>query len=185
LRILILGIGNILFTDEGIGVHLAKLFEEKYEFISNEHSIEIVDGGTLAQRLIPIIVDYDYVIIIDCIDTDDSKIGEVYFFDFDNIPNCISWNGSAHEIEMFQTLHMIELAGDRPTTKILGVIPKRIDDTKIDLSDEIIESSKLMEKTLIKHLNSLNIELKEKNSIDITTILNRLQNGNYSENLSQ
>jgi len=54
LKILILGIGNILFGDEGIGPHLANFIEEKYTFKSTEHIINIVDGGTLAQRLIPI-----------------------------------------------------------------------------------------------------------------------------------
>jgi hydrogenase maturation protease len=175
LKILILGIGNVLFTDEGIGVHLANLIDAKYQFLSDEHSIDIVDGGTLAQRLIPIIVEYDYVIIIDCLDVDDSKIGDVYFFDFDNMPNTISWQGSAHEIEMLQTLNMIDLYGDRPITKILGVIPERIEDTRVGLSNRLLEVSKLMEKSLIDSLKELRIECKVIKEIDINYSLSLFQ----------
>ena len=59
MNILILGIGNILFQDEGIGAHFIHYLDEKYEFISQENSVSLVDGGTLAQRLIPEIIKYD------------------------------------------------------------------------------------------------------------------------------
>ena len=81
MKILILGIGNILFGDEGIGVHLANFIDEKYEF-KGDHQVDIIDGGTLAQRLIPIITDYDKVFVFDCVDVDEANIGDVYFFDF-------------------------------------------------------------------------------------------------------
>jgi len=68
MNILILGIGNILFQDEGIGAHFIHYIDEKYEFNSKEHTVSIVDGGTLAQRLIPLIIKYDKVFVVDCID---------------------------------------------------------------------------------------------------------------------
>jgi len=117
LKVLILGIGNVLFGDEGIGPHLANLIEQKYSFSSTEHSVDIIDGGTLAQRLIPIITEYDRVLLIDCVQVDDAEIGDVYSFDFDKVPDCITWNGSAHEVEMLQTLQMIEMMGDLPPVK--------------------------------------------------------------------
>ena len=51
MKILILGIGNILFQDEGIGAHFVHYLDEKYEFISDNHILNLIDGGTLAQRL--------------------------------------------------------------------------------------------------------------------------------------
>ncbi len=117
MKILILGIGNIIFGDEGIGPHLANLIDKKYIFSSQEHIVDIVDGGTLAQRLIPIITEYDRVILIDCVNVDNGEVGDVYSFDFDKVPDFITWNGSAHEVEMLQTLQMIELMGDLPPVK--------------------------------------------------------------------
>lgn len=168
MNILILGIGNILFQDEGIGAHFVHYMDEKYKFISEEHSIDILDGGTLAQRLIPIIIKYDHVIVIDCIDTDNSKAGEVYFFDFEKIPDTINWQGSAHEVEMLQTLNMIQMNNDLPKTNVIGVVPDRLgDDTTFELSDEIIQATNTMEHTLIKHLKELGVEVKRTDK-DIT-----------------
>ena len=172
MNILILGIGNILFQDEGIGAHFIHYIDEKYEFESKDNSVSIVDGGTLAQRLIPLIVEYDYVIVVDCVDAINSKAGDVYYFDFENAPDEINWQGSAHEVEMLQTLNMIQMNDDLPTTKVIGVIPKRVaDDTTFELSDEIITAVNTMEHTLVKQLEELNIKVsKRKPDITINDI---------------
>ena len=163
-NILILGIGNILFQDEGMGVHFIHYLDEKYEFLSDKNSVSIVDGGTLAQRLIPEIVKYDEVIIVDCIDADNSKAGDVYFFNYKNTPSYVNWQGSAHEVEMLQTLNMIDMNKDLPTTNVLGIIPKRIsDDTTFELSSEIINAVITMESVVLKHLEKLNISVKIRN----------------------
>jgi hydrogenase maturation protease len=161
MNILILGIGNILFQDEGIGAHFIHYLDEKYEFVSQKNSVSLVDGGTLAQRLIPEIVKYDELIVIDCIDADNSKAGDVYFFDYRKAPSYINWQGSAHEIEMLQTLNMIDMNKDLPQTQVLGVIPKRIgDDTTFELSDEIIKAVKVMEDLIVKYLLTLDVQMK-------------------------
>jgi len=172
MNILILGIGNILFQDEGIGAHFIHYIDEKYEFSSSSHTISIVDGGTLAQRLIPEIIKYDKVYVVDCIDANNSKPGDVYFFDFLNSPDEIDWQGSAHEVEMLQTLNMIKMNGDLPSTNVLGIIPKRIaDDTTFDLSDEIIKAVHTMEHTLINSLKDLEIRIDiKKDGITIEEI---------------
>jgi len=168
MNILILGIGNILFQDEGIGAHFIHYLDEKYEFISDSSTVSIVDGGTLAQRLIPEIVKYDEVIVVDCVDALDSKAGDVYFFDYKKTPSHINWQGSAHEIEMLQTLNMIDMNRDLPTTNVLGVIPKRVaDDTTFDLSNEIVNAVNTMENVVIKYLEKLDVKSKIINS-DIT-----------------
>ncbi len=72
-----------MFADEGIGVHLCKLLEKNYKFTHSNHSLDFVDGGTLALQLSYIIAEYDKMIVLDCIDADDSKIGDVFFFPYD------------------------------------------------------------------------------------------------------
>ena len=162
MKILVLGIGNILFGDEGIGVHLVNYLNEKYNF--NGVEVDLIDGGTLAQRLIPIIVEYDKVFIFDTVDVDEGKIGEVYFFDFLKVPECISFEGSAHEVEMLQTLEMIHLMGDLPETKIIGVVPYVIgEDTTFSITEPVKQAAKLMEKILIDELEKLGVECEIKN----------------------
>lgn len=165
MKILLLGIGNIIFGDEGIGPHLANFIEQKYEFNSQEHTLEILDGGTLAQRLIPIIVEYDKVILIDCVNVDDGSVGDVYSFDFNKVPDFITWNGSAHEVEMLQTLQMVEMMGDLPPIKIVGVIPYVIgENSTFELTQEVIDASVTMERTIIDYIKTFDIEVAIKNS---------------------
>lgn len=170
MKVLLLGIGNLLFGDEGIGVHFINYIGKKYRF-EGESQIDIVDGGTLAQRLIPIIVEYDKVIIIDTINAPGVKAGEVYFFDFDAVPDAVDWQGSAHEVEMLQTLNMMDLAGDRPPTMIMGVVPTVIEATEFSLSEGVAAAVPLMEKTLLDYLHTIGIEAQQKSEVDIQQIL--------------
>ena len=170
MKILVLGIGNILFGDEGIGVHLINYLDEKYEF--KNHQVDLIDGGTLAQRLIPIIVEYDKVFIFDTVDVDEPNIGDVYFFNFLEVPDVIHWQGSAHEVEMLQTLEMIHMMGDLPETKIIGVVPYVIgEDTTFTITEPVKKASKLMERILINELSKLGVECEIKNpNVDIQEI---------------
>lgn len=173
MKVLVLGIGNILFGDEGIGVHLSNLLKINYEFSSNEHSIDIIDGGTLAQALIPLITSYDYVILLDCINAIDGDVGDVFFFDFSNIPNNINWQGTAHEVEMLQTLRMIEMLGDLPIIKIIATIPEIVnDDAMFDLSKKIQDSALFMRDIALKHLGEMGFYIKEIDNKNIQDIAN-------------
>lgn len=117
--------------------------------------IRFIDGGTLASFLMPTMAEFDEILLVDCIDADGAKGGEVYFFDYDAMPKQISWSGSAHEVEMLQTLQMMDLCGDLPHVKILAVVPRRIEEASFKLSSVILESSKIMEKTALKCLSDL------------------------------
>ncbi len=117
--------------------------------------IRFIDGGTLASFLMPTMAEFDEILLVDCIDADGAKGGEVYFFDYDAMPKQISWSGSAHEVEMLQTLQMMDLCGDLPHVKILAVVPQRIEEASFKLSSAILESSKIMEKTALKYLSDL------------------------------
>lgn len=69
------------------------------------------------------------------------------------MPKKITWSGSAHEIEMLQTLQYMELLGDLPKTHILACVPKRIEAMSFKLSEQIIKGASVMEKTLLDFLS--------------------------------
>ncbi|MFB1644127.1 MULTISPECIES: HyaD/HybD family hydrogenase maturation endopeptidase [unclassified Campylobacter] len=161
MNFLVLGIGNIMFADEGIGVHVCNFMKKNYKFTHPIHSIKFIDGGTLALQLSYIIASYDRVILIDCIDADNANIGDVFFFPYEAMPKNLNWSGSAHEVEMLQTLQYMELAGDLPQIQILACIPKRIKPMSFQLSSEIVKSSKIMKKTLLDYLKKEGFEYKK------------------------
>lgn len=167
MKYLVLGIGNIMFADEGIGVHFAGFMQKNYSFSHAEHSLEFIDGGTLAFHLSYILAQYDKLIIIDCLEANDAKVGDIFFFPYSAMPQKISWSGSAHEIEMLQTLQFMELNGDLPQTQILAVIPKRIQPMSFELSDELLKAVPTMEKTLLDYLAKEGFAYKKINDFSI------------------
>jgi hydrogenase maturation protease len=81
------------------------------------------------------------------------------------MPGYIKWNGSAHEVEMLQTLQMIEMMGDLPPVKIVGVIPYVIaEDTTFSMTDEVVKASLTMEKLIIDHIKSFGVDVEVKNN---------------------
>ncbi|WP_104698083.1 MULTISPECIES: HyaD/HybD family hydrogenase maturation endopeptidase [unclassified Helicobacter] len=172
MKLLVLGVGNILFGDEGIGVHLCNYLKINYKF-ETSHQVDFIDGGTLAQALIPLITSYDEVLILDCVDVEDAEVGSVYFFPFDKVPNVITWAGSAHEVEMLQTLRLIQAMGDLPPVSIVGVIPYVIgEDTTFDLSQSVLEGAKVMEKIVLEFLANRGIEAKKVRELDLQFVAN-------------
>ncbi len=173
MKVLILGVGNILFGDEGIGVHLSNFLKLNYAFKSPAHSLEIIDGGTLAQGLIPLITESDFVILLDCINADGGQVGDVYAFDFSAIPLSINWQGTAHEVEMLQTLKMIELLGDLPTIKIVATIPQILEsDTTFELSCAVKTAAMTMCDEVFKILRDLGFEITKIADRDLQDIAN-------------
>lgn len=172
MKILVLGIGNILFGDEGIGVHLCNLLKLNYHFES-VHSVECIDGGTMANALIPTIVEYDNVLILDCVSVEGAKVGEVFYFDFDDIPNTLTWAGSAHEVEMLQTLRLTQIIGDLPPVKIIGLIPEVIgEDTTFELSAATKKGAVLAEKLALKYLCELGVKIQKVDDRDLQEVAN-------------
>lgn len=171
MKILLLGIGNVLFADEGIGVHFINYISENYRFTHPQDTLDITDGGTLAQGLIPMLCQYDYMIVVDTVNAAGVKPGEVYFFDFDKAPAEIDWQGSAHEVEMLQTLNMMDMVGDRPKTFILGVTPTVLEPMVLGITPQIEAAVPLMEKTLLQHMEQLGFGFKRVNDVSINALI--------------
>ncbi len=182
MRVLVLGIGNVIFADEGVGVHFVREMERCFKFITNSvGTVSFVDGGTLASHLLPLMSECDHLIVVDCIDGDGVSVGDVFFFDFDNIPKKVNWSGSAHEIEMLQTLAMMDLMGDRPVTKILAVVPNRIEPMSFTLSREVLKACEVMQKQLLAHLNELGFDIEIINTPDFQKSADRWRERQFKD----
>ncbi len=76
--ILLLGMGNILRRDDGIGIHVVDLLKNSQEKILPEN-VEVLDGGTTGYGLLPYLLNRRGIIIIDALKTDD-RAGSIYRF---------------------------------------------------------------------------------------------------------
>ena len=131
-KIVILGIGNILLSDEGIGVHVAnELFNKELP-----ENVSVVEGGTDGFRLLNVITEADRLIVIDAVRGGDEP-GAIYRFDIDDVKRCPSgFKTSVHQIGILEVIDLSGLIGKTPHTTIIGVEPKSLE-MSMELSPEI------------------------------------------------
>jgi hydrogenase maturation protease len=146
--ILILGIGNLLLKDEGVGVHVVKKLKE-FHLPDN---VEVIDGGTAGLDLTDFIANRKKVIVIDTVKAGE-KPGTIYRLTEKNLnikPKAIM---SFHEIDFLHALYMSEVMGNKPgETIVIGVEPKDMSDG-LDLSPEIQERIPKIIEVVMKELN--------------------------------
>ncbi len=120
--ILILGIGNILLGDEGIGVHVI----ETLRHISLSEEVELVDGGTAGADIIDIIADREKIMIVDSMETDDEP-GTIRIFSIDDFRPLNNLTVSLHSLGIVETICMTKLLGCAPREVIIfGIKPEKI-----------------------------------------------------------
>lgn len=135
-RILILGVGNILYTDEGFGVRVAEELDQKYVFSPN---VDILDGGTLGTRLIGPIMESDYLIIVDIV-LNDGKPGDLFRLLGEDLEKACAFKNSMHQTDLLDTLAQCSLMGQVPDDVILyGIEPVNYKDMSAALSPELEE----------------------------------------------
>jgi len=149
--VLILGIGNILLKDEGVGVHVVRKLKE-FHLPDN---VEVIDGGTAGLDLTDFIADRKKVIIIDTVKAGE-KPGTIYRLTEKNLdikPKAVM---SFHEIDFLHALYLSEVLGNKPEeTIVIGIEPKDMNDG-IELSPEIEERIPKIIEVVMKELKNGN-----------------------------
>lgn len=118
--VLVLGIGNILNTDEGIGVHAVRVLQEKYP---QPEGFSIADGGTLGLNLLPMVDDSTHLLILDAVDAG-REPGTVIELHGEAIPLFGGAKLSEHQLTFQEVLGLAMLRGTLPENLYLvGVQP--------------------------------------------------------------
>jgi len=116
---LVLGIGNELFTDEGLGVVAARRIADLAL-----PGVEVLDGATLGLALLPEIADRTSVLLLDAVVAGELAPGTVLTLAADQIPMARSIMMSAHQIGVVDALAAAELAGCAPRRlAAVGMVP--------------------------------------------------------------
>lgn len=119
-RTVVLGMGNLLLRDEGVGVHVARALKK----LSLPTDVEIVDGGT---SLDPLFLEVDKLIVVDAV-RGGGEAGAIYRFRPQDIESAPGVMTSVHQIGLVEGLRMASYAGVEPREiVIIGVEPKEID----------------------------------------------------------
>ncbi|MCU0572480.1 MAG: HyaD/HybD family hydrogenase maturation endopeptidase [Syntrophobacteraceae bacterium] len=132
-RILVLGVGNILLHDEGVGVRVIEELQARYEFSDN---VEFYDGGTLGLRLLDPITGADWLIVVDAVQNGEPP-GTIYRLDADDLNKRVTFKSSLHQLDLVETLAYAEILGKRPHTVIVGIEPADISPWGLELTEVV------------------------------------------------
>ena len=141
MKTIVLGIGNLLLRDEGVGIHAVRQLQKR----PLPQDVEVVDAGTASWYITPYLKDSEKLIVIDAV-KNGGKPGTIYRLGFDgsaiqSLPPLDSI--SLHQIDFFQSL--IGLKNGPKEIIIFGIEPKEIS-WGMELSREVDEKiSELIE----------------------------------------
>ncbi|HEY4613246.1 MAG TPA: hydrogenase maturation protease [Bacteroidota bacterium] len=130
--ILVLGLGNLLLTDEGVGVHAAQRLQQ----MQLPANVEVVDGGTGGFELIEHCRGKSKIIIIDCLSADAAP-GSVIRLSLDEIDPQRPPPFSAHQGGIRELLAFIPSLTPIPEVTIYGVVPVVVDQLSMELSPTV------------------------------------------------
>jgi hydrogenase maturation protease len=124
LAILVLGIGNLVMTDDGIGVRVVQHLEKRFRFPAE---VTLLDGGTLGLDLLPKLEGVDRLIVLDAVETG-KEPGTVVRLAGDEIPIAMATKLSPHQMGLKDLLSVASLLDCAPDEMVLwGVQPASVD----------------------------------------------------------
>ncbi len=133
--VLVLGIGNILLRDEGVGIRVI----EQMQKMHLPDDVELVDGGTAGADLLDVLAERRKVIVIDAVQAD-CEPGTVIRFTADDLVRPEGVGMSLHELGLGEALTMTRQLGCAPKEVVVfGIKPKDIG-CGLELSEKIAAS---------------------------------------------
>ena len=121
---LLIGLGNLILGDEGVGVHAMRRLESTYAF---EPAVELIDGGTSGLDLLPLLPDRHSLLLIDALAAD-APPGTIRVLRGEEIRTALTEKVSLHHLGIADVLALAELLGYAPPEIVLiGIVPERME----------------------------------------------------------
>ena len=154
----IIGIGNVLEKDDGLGVYASTYLQRNYTFTPN---IQIINGGVEGIHLLNVLEEAKHLVILDSLELND-KPTSIYAIPAQEISGYGLNNGGAHEIGIIQCMDMMELQGKEvPKAIVIGIVPAEIT-FEFGLSNELTEAFEGYISVVLQYLQKHNIEYQRK-----------------------
>jgi len=135
MKITVLGLGNILMRDEGVGVQAVQALQDRYEL---PPELEVVDGGTSGLDLLPYIENRDRVLFVDAVNFS-KEPGYIGILENQEIPVLFAPKDSLHHLGLMDILASAQLLDIAPREVCLIGIQPQIIEPGLDLSDLLRE----------------------------------------------
>jgi hydrogenase maturation protease len=159
MRVVVLGVGNILMSDEGVGVHAVEALAETYA-IPDE--VEIIDGGTSGMDCLDRIAEADLLLIADCMRSKGKAPGTITRLADDEINAWFKTKISPHQVGLSDVLAACCFHGISPKKVVLvGVQPESFD-TAMELTPTVAAVLPQVIERLVAEVADMGITLTRK-----------------------
>lgn len=164
--VLLLGIGNLLWADEGFGVRVVEVLQQKYDFPDN---VVVMDGGTQGIYLVQHVQAADILVVFDAIDYGLTS-GTMKVITGESVPRFLGAKKmSLHQTGFQEVLAMAEMLGEYPEHLILiGVQPVELEDYGGSLRDEVKAQITPAIDVALDYLKQFDIHLQPRDSVATT-----------------
>lgn len=135
-NVLILGIGNMLHKDDGLGVFIVNEIINSVKDLPEY--VEVADGGVLGYDLLPLMSRREKIVIVDALKVGDEP-GSIYKFPARHLTDSNN-KFSLHEMGVKKIIDMLTLTGETPEIEIIGIVPEDINTLEIGISDSVKKS---------------------------------------------
>jgi len=124
MRTIVLGVGNKILGDDGVGLHVVN---ELKKYIKNNSNVTIDEAATGGMNLLDLLLGYEKAIIVDAVKSEDAEIGEVKRIpldDFDTMHSC-----NPHDISLTEAIELAKKMGEDHIPReiiIIGIMMKQL-----------------------------------------------------------
>jgi hydrogenase maturation protease len=153
-NITVLGVGNILLRDEGVGVRVVERLSRQYAFPDN---VQVVDGGVLGVGLMGIIGGTDVLIVVDAVKNRGAP-GTLYRLADHEVPRRVLAKQSMHQMDLPEVLALCSAIDKSPRTVVLGVEPEDITTMDVELTPTVSAKVDDLVAMVLTELDQLGIE---------------------------
>lgn len=158
-RIVVLGVGNILLTDEGVGVRVVEELDRRYAFPDN---VSLVDGGTQGLALMATIQEADHLVVVDAV-MGGGTPGTIYRLEKEDLPKGLRMKQSAHDSDLIEALNLSALIDQSPqSVVVIGIEPESLTPFNLELSEPVKGKVEELIKLVLDELSTLGIEPEKK-----------------------
>ena len=156
----ILGIGNLLLSDESFGIHVVQHLEMHYNF---PDSVTVMDGGTAGILMAPFLEEHDPIFVVDVVNLKDKNPGDLFTFSAeDTRDGSIQTRMSPHQLGILEMLDICKFRGVEPgTVEFFCVIPKSME-TGLEMSDVVAPQVAKISEKLVERLVGLGYAITKK-----------------------
>jgi hydrogenase maturation protease len=159
--LLILGLGNVLLEDDGVGAAAVAVLRDRYE---PPEGVRLLDGGTLGLSLLPHLEEAEVVILVDAIRADGAPPGTFVRLDGDEVAPAVATRLSPHQVGVADLLDGARWLDRYPASVVLlGLVPESMD-LAVGLSPRVRPALPALVERIVEEARTLGFVFRRKNT---------------------